>query len=560
MKSHTDIQIPGYRVESVLGKGGMATVYLATQLSLGRPVALKVLNDPETPQFFERFFNEGRCMARLSHNNLITVHDIGQGDGFYYIVMEYLPGGDLKRRIAQGMKPGVALKTLARLAGCLGYVHGQGIIHRDIKPSNILFRGDGTPVLSDFGIAKLTEVDSELTMTGTVMGSPHYLSPEQAQGQRRLDGRSDLYSMGVLLYEMLTGEKPFAGESFAATLIAHIKEPVPRLPPHLARLQPLLDRLLAKKPEERYRTGAELVKAIQQLRASPVPGPAEDAPPAKEPAPAKRQARQPAPPPWYRRATPYIALSLALGGVLLAWMQMEQTPPAPPPVPAAVNTGPGRVPVTPPAAAPSATATPAASSQPPPVAGAGTPPPGTGGKAETLAAGEPPAARTRRAMAVENLPWVIDAPPAPPEQAVPSPREQEIAELLDQAGERLKENRLSRPRGDSARDLYEKVLALDPGNAAASAGLDRIAARYALFARSSIARGEIEKARRYIRLGLRVRPRHADLMALRRSATAPHPPPVPPATHSRTPRNKRPRAIHQENGNDPPLFNIEHNS
>ena len=205
MSSNAQLKVPGYRVDKLLGKGGMATVYLATQMSLGRSVALKVLNDPETPQFFERFFNEGRCVARLRHDNLVTIYDIGQGEGFYYIAMEHLPGGDLKSRMAQGMKSSQSLKIIARLASCLGYVHSQGLVHRDIKPSNVLFRGDGTPVLTDFGIAKLIQADNDLTLTGTVLGSPHYLSPEQAEGNSKVDGRSDLYSLGVILFEMLAG-------------------------------------------------------------------------------------------------------------------------------------------------------------------------------------------------------------------------------------------------------------------------------------------------------------------------------------------------------------------
>ncbi len=248
MNPSQQIQVPGYRIERVLGKGGMATVYLATQMSLGRPVALKVLHDPDTPQFFERFFNEGRCIARLNHSNLVSIYDIGQGEGFYYIAMEFLPGGDLKSRIAQGIKPSQALKILIRLAGCLAYVHGEGVVHRDIKPSNILFGTDGTPVLTDFGIAKLIQADNDLTVTGTVMGSPHYLS------------------LGIIFYEMLTGRKPYTADSFAATLMAHIQKPLPKLPEQYASLQPILDKLLAKKPEDRFQSGAELLMNLQPLR------------------------------------------------------------------------------------------------------------------------------------------------------------------------------------------------------------------------------------------------------------------------------------------------------
>ncbi|OOZ37204.1 serine/threonine protein kinase [Solemya velesiana gill symbiont] len=266
MNSEIGIKIPGYRIEKLVAKSGMASVYLATQSSLGRPVALKVLTDPETPQFFERFFNEGRYVAKLSHNNLVAIYDIGQGEGFYYIAMEYLPGGNLKTKINQGIRPKSALKLISQVATCLSYVHSQGLVHRDIKPSNILFRSDGSPVLTDFGIAKLMQTDNDLTVTGTVMGSPHYLSSELAQGERKLDGRSDIYSLGVILYEMLTGKKPYSGESYAATLMAHIQQPVPTLPEKFHQYQPLLEKMMAKEPGQRFQTGGEVMKAIQDLR------------------------------------------------------------------------------------------------------------------------------------------------------------------------------------------------------------------------------------------------------------------------------------------------------
>ena len=186
----------------------MAAVYLAIQESLDRPVALKVLTDPDSPEFSERFVNEGRIIASLVHGNIVTVHDVGIAEGLHYISMEYVDGGDLRTRIADGQSPEAALDLAARMADCLGFAHRKGVIHRDLKPANILFRRDGTPLLTDFGIAKNQRLDSDLTATGKIVGTPRYMSPEQALG-KPVDGRSDLYSLGVVLYEMLTGEPPY---------------------------------------------------------------------------------------------------------------------------------------------------------------------------------------------------------------------------------------------------------------------------------------------------------------------------------------------------------------
>ncbi len=144
--------------------------------------------------------------------------------------MEYLPGGDLRSRIQKGMKPGLALKVAMRIASCLDYLHEQGIVHRDLKPSNILFRADSNPVITDFGIAKLLHEKGDLTLGEAILGSPSYLSPEQAGAAGKVDGRSDLYSLGVILFEMLTGERPYQGENFAAVIMAHQRDPIPKLP------------------------------------------------------------------------------------------------------------------------------------------------------------------------------------------------------------------------------------------------------------------------------------------------------------------------------------------
>ena len=168
------------------------------------------------------------------------------------------------------MKPLLALKVAVRIANCLDYLHEQGIVHRDLKPSNILFRGDNNPIITDFGIAKLLQDKADLTQGGGILGSPSYLSPEQAGFAGEVDGRSDLYSLGIILFEMLTGERPFQGENFAAIIMAHHKEPIPQLPETLSQYQPIIDRLLAKHAEGRYQNGVQLLKAIRDLNSTDV--------------------------------------------------------------------------------------------------------------------------------------------------------------------------------------------------------------------------------------------------------------------------------------------------
>lgn len=257
--------IQGYRIDRLIGKGGMAAVYLAIQESLDRPVALKVLTDPDSPEFSERFVNEGRIIASLVHGNIITVHDVGIAEGLHYIAMEYVDGGDLRARIADGQSREAALDLAARMADCLGLAHRKGVIHRDLKPANILFRRDGTLLLTDFGIAKNQRLDSDLTATGKIVGTPRYMSPEQALG-KAVDRRSDLYSLGVVLYEMLTGEPPYSGDSEVDTILKHLNDPIPVLPAGCRRYQPLLARMLAKDPAARFADADELLGSLATLK------------------------------------------------------------------------------------------------------------------------------------------------------------------------------------------------------------------------------------------------------------------------------------------------------
>ena len=241
-----------YRIIALLGRGGMADVYRAEDERLGREVALKAL-PPEfarDPERIERFEREVRAAAGLTHANIVTVYEFGQGEGQHFYTMALMPGGDLKARIRahrEGMPRDEAREVAAAMARALDYAHQRGFVHRDVKPENILFGEEGMPRLTDFGIARAMAEGTRMTATGMSIGSPHYMSPEQARGLE-VDGRSDLYSLGVVLYEMLTGRLPFDAPNTFAVAYSHINDPVPELPRELAVWQPVVDLLLAKSP------------------------------------------------------------------------------------------------------------------------------------------------------------------------------------------------------------------------------------------------------------------------------------------------------------------------
>jgi serine/threonine-protein kinase PpkA len=259
------IEIPGYRILRQLGRGGMATVYLATQESVQRDVALKVMSPTllADPDFGERFLREARIAAKLHHRNVVGVHDVGRVGDFHYIAMEYLGGGTVLSDDGQARPVTFALRIVREIATALNYAHAKGFVHRDVKPDNILLREDGTAALTDFGIARAND-STHMTRTGTVIGTPHYMSPEQARG-RPIDGRADLYSLGIVLYELVLGRVPFHADDSLAVGIMHITQPVPMLPESLAPLQPLLDRLLAKQPDDRFQNGEAVADAIEQI-------------------------------------------------------------------------------------------------------------------------------------------------------------------------------------------------------------------------------------------------------------------------------------------------------
>ena len=258
-----------YRLEEALGRGGMATVWRAHDLRLERSVALKCLTAPlaDDPEYLVRFFAEAQQVARLSHPNVVRVLDFGQGDECPYLVMEYLPGGSMVELTGSPVDPERATSLIAGAARGAGAAHSAGLVHRDLKPGNILLTEDGTPKLADFGIA-VTDAQERLTATGTAIGSPHYVSPEQASG-RPVGPQSDVYSLGVVLYELLTGRRPFENDNVMALAIAHVEEEADPPSAHKPELAPEIDaavmRCLAKDPEERFANGDEMATALDRL-------------------------------------------------------------------------------------------------------------------------------------------------------------------------------------------------------------------------------------------------------------------------------------------------------
>jgi len=260
------IELPGYQILRQLGRGGMATVYLATQESVQRDVALKVMSPAllADPDFSERFLREARIAAQMHHRHVVGIHDVARRGDYNYIAMEYLGGGAVLPRDGTARPLAFALRVTREIALALDYAHAKGFVHRDVKPDNILLREDGSSALTDFGIARALDSAARMTRTGAVIGTPHYMSPEQARG-KSVDGRADLYSLGVVLYEMLVGRVPYHAEDSLAVGIMHITEPVPVLPENLVTLQPILSRMLAKQPDDRYQNGRQLAEAIERL-------------------------------------------------------------------------------------------------------------------------------------------------------------------------------------------------------------------------------------------------------------------------------------------------------
>lgn len=494
-------EVAGYRAESVLGVGGMATVYLAVQESLSRYVALKVMNQVLVLDagFRKRFLNEGRLIAQLSHRNIVTVHDIGVSGAVHYLSMTYLPGGTLREKIDGGLPLARALEILKRLADALGYAHRRGIVHRDIKPGNVLFTEGGDPVLTDFGIAKSVSNETQLTSTGMAIGSAKYMSPEQALGEE-VDSRSDLYSLGVLFWQMLTGGFPYDARDPFALALKHAKDPIPRLPDHLRRFQPLMDGLLAKQRGERIASAEALLTALEALEIATT---AWSAPPDPEETvilPISAQlpngsptvvtagnpevtATHPATPnahPTTPKRSPRWLLSLLAAGVLAGLAGFL------------AYTGKVSAPWKDAGSEPDVSVEPAR-------AGAGRP-----------------------EASANAVPADIDAETAGGEGVGKADHQRQIATLLERAQEQFSAGRLTEPAGDNAFESYSAVLSLDPEQAVAKARLvdiGRVNAARKMFtaAEQALRSGAIDDARHMIETGLKINPDDERLLGLQRA-------------------------------------------
>jgi len=274
------VKLGNYRMLATLGQGGMARVYKARQENLDREVAVKVLPPwfAADRSFVERFNLEARLAASLSHPNIVTVHDASEHQGNLYIVMQLIDGGTLRQRLDQLQALGKTMDIIearpifSQLANALTYAHDNGIIHRDVKPVNVLMDRAGRPILSDFGIAKVLAGTKALTLQGAGVGTPEYMSPEQCQGGP-IDSRADIYALGVMLYEALTGRLPFLGDNYPALAHSHIYEqplhPLainPRLDPAVAQV---IVTALMKNPQQRYRRASELGEALERSAMAP---------------------------------------------------------------------------------------------------------------------------------------------------------------------------------------------------------------------------------------------------------------------------------------------------
>jgi len=257
------VQVPGYRSLRKIGEGGMGQVFLAEREHDGLQLVLKVLGPALRGDqvFLQRFVREYKLIASIEAEHVARIYDQGFSGEHPYIAMEYLSGGTLAARMREGLTSLAALRLASQIARALDVVHGHGIVHRDLKPQNIMFRADRRPVIVDFGLAKDLGGDSSLTQYGHVMATPRYMSPEQCMGHPA-DHRSDLYSLGVVFYEMLTGRQMFESASPADLVQLHVSGVVPPLPPRLAGYQTIVDRLIAKDPSLRFQSARELFATI----------------------------------------------------------------------------------------------------------------------------------------------------------------------------------------------------------------------------------------------------------------------------------------------------------
>jgi len=254
--------IKGYRFLKRLSRSSHSSVYLAERESTGNKMVLKVLQqipdvNDESIAAFDRFLQEYELIAEIDHPNIVKIHDLGVADDHAHIAMEYLDAGDLRQRINEGIIVPVAVQYLKQIASALARIHEVGILHRDLKPGNIMLRHDNTIALIDFGLAKRLRLRMEITGSGEIFGTPYYMSPEQGHGNS-VDERSDIYSLGVIFYEMLTGEKPYQADTAMGIIYKHARAPIPLLPARLAEFQSLINMMLAKDPGDRLQRANEV--------------------------------------------------------------------------------------------------------------------------------------------------------------------------------------------------------------------------------------------------------------------------------------------------------------
>lgn len=485
------MEIPGYQIEEKIGQGGMAQVYRAVQESLERTVAIKVLSPvfADAPEFTQRFLNEGRMLASVAHSNVITIHDIGVAGTVHYIAMEFVDGGDLRGRMRYGLEVGMAVDYLRTLASALEVAHRKEIVHRDLKPSNVLFRSDGTLLLSDFGIAKELNRESDLTVTGSAIGSPNYLSPEQARGMD-VDARADIYSLGILFYEMLTGSKPFVGDSDFDTMMLHVSADVPALPDALSPFQAVIEKMSAKKADARYEDVGVAISALdaafddwqanfgdealtRHANANVVSAPARVA----------HETRSKTP------GAAGIAAAVVIVGALGWWLTGDEAGPVADPAPAEVSRQSVQV----------ATDQNTNSS----------------GEADATAQARESAASTVAAAEQSaQLPAESAAPVATPAAAPVPNKAARVRQLLDDANLAIEEYRLTTPVERNAAHYLERILELDPSNAEARETFQRIAVRYTQLAQSAMRKADWENVKRYVRRGLSIDPNNAELKAV----------------------------------------------
>lgn len=263
-----DIVIRGYRFVRELARNPVSSVYVAEDTRDSRPVVLKVLHSAaegvKATDNFERFLREYQIAANIRHPNIVRIFDFGASDDHAYIVMEYFPRGDLRQRIKEGIEPRQALTYLRQMAEALDALHSHGVLHRDLKPGNVMLREDGSLVLIDFGLSKQLDMTGAITGTGEIFGTPYYMSPEQGHG-KETDARADIYSLGVMFYEMLLKRKPYVAGSPMQVIYKHAHSPLPELPAELKRYEFLIVNCMAKDPGRRYSTAEKLADDVKEL-------------------------------------------------------------------------------------------------------------------------------------------------------------------------------------------------------------------------------------------------------------------------------------------------------